>query len=85
LKKPAASFPARARDENCDAELMPVICPTAQEYFLRFSLRRSQSNPCTGGAVFPVATVSGILTDGGGLTLAAACCSVAGAVVAGAV
>src|ERR1700730_7787373 len=33
-KKPAASFPARARDENCDAELMPVICPTAQEYFL---------------------------------------------------
>jgi hypothetical protein len=31
LKKPAAGFPARALDENCDDELMPVICPTAQE------------------------------------------------------
>jgi hypothetical protein len=32
LKKPAAGFPARALDENsCDAELMPVICPTVQD------------------------------------------------------
>ena len=33
LRKPASGFPARAHDENCDGELMPVICPTAQELF----------------------------------------------------
>jgi hypothetical protein len=34
LKKPAAGFPARALEENsCDAELMPVICPTEQDIF----------------------------------------------------
>ncbi len=33
LKKPAAGFPARAHDENCDDKLMPVFCPTAQDIF----------------------------------------------------
>jgi hypothetical protein len=29
-KKPAADFSARAFDDFCDDELMPVICPTCQ-------------------------------------------------------
>jgi len=73
---------------SCDVEFMPVICPTFK-FFARLSPARSYSNPWTGGAVFVLATVSGVLaaggaafmlatvsgalTAGGGLVLAAAC------------
>jgi hypothetical protein len=33
LKKPAASFPARAFEISCDGEYLPVICPTSQNLF----------------------------------------------------
>jgi hypothetical protein len=53
---------------------MPVICPTGQEVFRGPSPAPLYSNPCTGGAVFPAATIAGLLATGEEVTLVAACC-----------
>jgi hypothetical protein len=59
----------------CDDEDMPVICPTCQiSWSDRFIRRRFYSNPWTGGSAALLAGSGEVLTDGGELVAAAACC-----------